>query len=233
MTHRYLAWAFVVRTGLSQTHSVIAPVSSGDFDRGGAPSAPLVRTAAGAESTLAFVGLTTFWHVAGVHTLDWRASGGAWRSNYECRVCECMWLSDYGSPNAAHGSWAWNHLPPLPFPLRVPWYTGGLSVSTFILVAYMGSVCRRLAVGACRCRLCMFFLLFSVHVFPYFPPPLHVPLKGSLEPGRRPTAARVSTSRCPRPRSTYATWTHPFDRSRLTCVPCVKASLAVRAAAPH
>ena len=82
---------------------MIAPVSSGRFDRNGAPSVPLVRTAAGAESTLAFVGLTTFWHVAGVHTLDWRASGGAWRSNYECRVCECMWLSDYGSPNAAHG----------------------------------------------------------------------------------------------------------------------------------
>jgi len=46
--------------------------------------------------------------VAGVFTLEWLANDGAWRSNYETRVCECMWATDYGSPNSAHGNFgAW------------------------------------------------------------------------------------------------------------------------------
>lgn len=88
--------------GLSQTHSVIAPTTAG-FAASDAETAPLVRTAAGAPVTIAFVGLVTWWHVPGTFTLEWRANQGLWRSNYESRVCECMWLSDYGSPNAAHG----------------------------------------------------------------------------------------------------------------------------------
>ena len=48
------------------------------------------------------------WHIANVFTLEWLAHDGAWRSNYETRVCECMWLSDYGSPNSAKGKFgAW------------------------------------------------------------------------------------------------------------------------------
>ena len=105
--------------GLSQTHSVIAPVD--DFKASDAQPAPLVRvggpatsarswggTAQPPRTTLAFVGLTTWWHVAGVFTLEWLANDGAWRSNYETRVCECMWATDYGSPNSAHGNFgAW------------------------------------------------------------------------------------------------------------------------------
>ena len=86
--------------GLSQTHSVIAPVTTGF--RGPLP-APLSRTAIGKPVTIAFLGLVTWWHVPGVFTLEWHAAQGLWRSNYESRVCECMWLSDYGSHNAAHG----------------------------------------------------------------------------------------------------------------------------------
>ena len=61
------------------------------------------RLIEGVPVTVAFVGLTTFWQVDGVFTLDWRAKGGLWRNNYESRVCKCMWLTDYGSTNAAHG----------------------------------------------------------------------------------------------------------------------------------
>jgi hypothetical protein len=64
---------------------------------------PLVRTAAGSRATLAYLGLVTWWHVPHVFTLDWRSRGGLWRSNYETRVPECQWLSDYGSGNTAHG----------------------------------------------------------------------------------------------------------------------------------
>jgi len=85
--------------GLSQTHSVIAPASGGFA----AVGAPLLRTPPGAAVTIAFVGLVTWWHIPAVFTLDWQAKQGLWRSNYMSRVCECMWLSDYGSPNAAHG----------------------------------------------------------------------------------------------------------------------------------
>jgi hypothetical protein len=88
--------------GLSQTHSVIAPTTGG-FAASTSHPAPLLRTAAGAPVSIAFVGLVSWWHIAGAFTLEWHSKGGLWRSNYETRVCECMWLSDYGSPNAAHG----------------------------------------------------------------------------------------------------------------------------------
>jgi len=88
--------------GLSQTHSVLAPAK--DFAASALAPQPLLRTAAGAPTLLAFVGLTTHWHVDGAFTLDWQSKGGCYRSNYESRVCECMWLSDYGSNNTAHGA---------------------------------------------------------------------------------------------------------------------------------
>ena len=88
--------------GLSPTHSVIAPTTGG-FAASGSHPHPLLRTAAGSPVSIAFVGLVSWWHIAGTFTLEWNSKGGLWRSNYETRVCECMWLSDYGSPNAAHG----------------------------------------------------------------------------------------------------------------------------------
>jgi hypothetical protein len=84
--------------GISQTHSVIAPMSTGfsDSTEEGA-FAPLVRTAVEGNATLAFVGLTTWWHLPSIFTLDWRARGGLWRSGYETRVCECLFLNNYKS----------------------------------------------------------------------------------------------------------------------------------------
>jgi len=87
--------------GLSQTHSVLAPTV--DFAASARAPQPLLRTAARAPVTLAFVGLVTHWHVDGAFTMDWQSRNGIYRSNYETRVCECMWLSDYGSNNTAHG----------------------------------------------------------------------------------------------------------------------------------
>ena len=86
--------------GLSQTHSVLA--AAANFSAAG-EATPLVRTAPGAPASLSFIGLVTWWHLAGVFTLDWRSKGGLYRSNYETRVCECLWLTDYGAPNVAHG----------------------------------------------------------------------------------------------------------------------------------
>eukprot|EP01047_Picozoa_sp_COSAG01_P116807 COSAG01_NODE_45484_length_409_cov_0.667742_1_plen_136_part_11 len=87
--------------GISQTHSVIAPLTTGFIASVAADleesPAPLLRTAVESNATLAFVGLTTWWHLPSIYTLDWRSRGGLWRSNYETRVCECLWLSNYRS----------------------------------------------------------------------------------------------------------------------------------------
>ena len=84
--------------GLGQTLSVLMPVSKG-FGRSSvldpAPQ-PLVRTAKGAPATIAFVGMVSWWHLP-VYTLHYRSRAGLWRSNYETRVCECLWLNDYGN----------------------------------------------------------------------------------------------------------------------------------------
>ena len=88
--------------GVSQTHSVVAPMSRGfngsdaDTTEGDIPVA-LLRTSREGNATIAFVGLTTWWHLPNVFTLDWRARGGLWRSNYETRVGECLWLDNYAN----------------------------------------------------------------------------------------------------------------------------------------
>ena len=88
--------------GLSETHSVLMPVSDGLLHadpageaRNGTASAAVVQTARGHSVTLAFVGMVTWWHLPTVFTLDWRAKGGLWRNNYETRVCECLFLTNY------------------------------------------------------------------------------------------------------------------------------------------
>jgi hypothetical protein len=58
-------------------------------------TAAVVMTARGHPATLAFLGIVTWWHLPTVYTLDWRAQGGLWRNNYETRVCECLWLTNY------------------------------------------------------------------------------------------------------------------------------------------
>ena len=91
--------------GISQTHSVIAPMTTGfkseflnkKHKNANKTFAPLVRTAITGNVTIAFVGLVTWWHLPSIFTLEWRARGGLWRSNYETRVCECLWLQNYAS----------------------------------------------------------------------------------------------------------------------------------------
>eukprot|EP00729_Bicosta_minor_P007761 gene7761-8976_t len=57
---------------------------------------PLVRTAAGGPVTIAFIGMVSWWHLP-IYTLDYNSVDGLWRSNYETRVSECLWLNDYHS----------------------------------------------------------------------------------------------------------------------------------------
>jgi hypothetical protein len=97
--------------GISQTHSVIAPVSGGfvtdnasNMTGSNGNFAPLIRTASIGNTTLAFVGLVSWWHLPSIYTLDWRARGGLWRSNYETRVCECLWLENYASASPTSSS---------------------------------------------------------------------------------------------------------------------------------
>ena len=105
--------------GLSQTHSVLMPMSAG-FHSHLHPSPvhaqaqthahahtrarhltadptplPLVSTVAGAPATIAFVGIVTWWHLPSIFTLRWRSRGGLYRSNYDTRVNECLWLNNY------------------------------------------------------------------------------------------------------------------------------------------
>ena len=82
--------------GLSQTHSVLMPTTAGLANAGSEPQ-PLVTTAEGSGATIAFLGINSWWHLP-VFTLRWRSTGGLWRSNYETRVCECMWLANFRKP---------------------------------------------------------------------------------------------------------------------------------------
>eukprot|EP00928_Gymnodinium_smaydae_P011500 TRINITY_DN14234_c0_g1_i3.p1 TRINITY_DN14234_c0_g1~~TRINITY_DN14234_c0_g1_i3.p1 ORF type:complete len:932 (+),score=66.71 TRINITY_DN14234_c0_g1_i3:409-2796(+) len=84
--------------GVSMAHSVLMPVSTG-FGWSGVgnesdEAQPLIITAPGSKATIAFVGLMTWWHLH-VFTLLWQSSGGLYRSNYDSRVCECLWLENY------------------------------------------------------------------------------------------------------------------------------------------
>ena len=83
--------------GLSQTHSVLMPATAGLMNATDNEPQPLVTTAAGSGATIAFLGINSWWHLP-VFTLQWRSTGGLWRSNYETRVCECMWLANFRTP---------------------------------------------------------------------------------------------------------------------------------------
>jgi hypothetical protein len=38
------------------------------------------------------------WHLP-IATVSWNSQRGLWRDNYDTRVCECLWLTDYGVPS--------------------------------------------------------------------------------------------------------------------------------------
>ena len=86
--------------GLGQTLSVLMPLSRGFAGATAEAPQPVVRTAEGSPAVIAFVGIVSWWHLQ-LYTMHWRSRGGLWRANYETRVCECVWLSDYGNATGA------------------------------------------------------------------------------------------------------------------------------------
>jgi hypothetical protein len=82
--------------GLSQTHSVLMPMSSGMLGATAREPKPVVSTAPGSSATIAFVGIVSWWHLP-IFTLDWGSKGGLYRNCYDTRVNECLWLNNYKS----------------------------------------------------------------------------------------------------------------------------------------
>ena len=88
--------------GMNNAASILLASSSG-FPKASATSPrPMLRTAEdigpGARPTvIAFVGVVTWQHLDLVSTLDWRTQhpSSLWRTNFESRDCECLWLSAY------------------------------------------------------------------------------------------------------------------------------------------
>ena len=89
--------------GMNNAVSVLLAASTG-FSKATSASSPqpMLRTADDSETshkptTIAFIGVVTWQHLAYVSTLDWRTRHplSIWRSNFESRNCECLWLSAY------------------------------------------------------------------------------------------------------------------------------------------
>jgi hypothetical protein len=90
--------------GMGNAASYIAAASAGLPSASAAAPAPLLRTAEdsgpdAAPTTLAHLGLLTWQHLPHVTTLHWRSRHplSLWRTNFESRDCECLWLSAYSA----------------------------------------------------------------------------------------------------------------------------------------
>jgi hypothetical protein len=88
--------------GMNNGASMLLAATRGFPTATAASPQPMIRTAddSGPDSSpsiLAFVGVVTWQHLAHVYTLDWRTQHplSVWRSNFESRDCECLWLSAY------------------------------------------------------------------------------------------------------------------------------------------
>ena len=87
--------------GMGSSFSFLLAASSGFPNASAAAPAPLLRTAAadaaGQPTTIAFLGLLTWHHLADVYIVDWRTQHplSLWRSNFDTRECECLWTSGY------------------------------------------------------------------------------------------------------------------------------------------
>ena len=82
--------------GMNNAASVLLAASGGFPRASAAAPLPMLRTSSGA-ATIAFLGVFTWQHLAHVFTLDWRSQDPAslWRTAFEGRACECLWLSNY------------------------------------------------------------------------------------------------------------------------------------------
>ncbi len=82
--------------GMNNAASVLLAASGGFPRASAAAPLPMLRTSAGA-ATIAFLGVVTWQHLESVFTLEWRSEDPAsvWRTAFESRDCECLWLSNY------------------------------------------------------------------------------------------------------------------------------------------
>lgn len=82
--------------GMNNAASVLLAASAGFPRASSAAPLPMVRTSEGA-ATIAFIGVVTWQHLGDVFTLDWRSGDpdSTWRTAFESRDCECLWLSNY------------------------------------------------------------------------------------------------------------------------------------------
>ena len=88
--------------GWNNAVSLLLAATSGFPKASIASPRPMLRTAEDAgpnvkPTSLAFIGVVTWQHLADVSTLDWRTQHplSVWRTNFESRDCECLWLSAY------------------------------------------------------------------------------------------------------------------------------------------
>jgi hypothetical protein len=88
--------------GMNNAASVLVAASAGFPAASSSQPQPMLQTSddVGANSkptVIAFVGVVTWQHLANVYTLDWRTQHpmSLWRTNFESRNCECLWLSAY------------------------------------------------------------------------------------------------------------------------------------------
>ena len=88
--------------GMNNAVSFLLAATGGFPKATDAQPRPMIRTAddTGPDAkptTVAFIGVITWQHLANVPTLDWRTQHplSIWRTNFESRDCECLWLSAY------------------------------------------------------------------------------------------------------------------------------------------
>jgi hypothetical protein len=87
--------------GMGSSFSFLLAATAGLSGASPKSPAPLLRTAmddaVGQPTTVAFLGLLTWQHLADVYTVDWRTHHplSLWRSNFDTRECECLWTSAY------------------------------------------------------------------------------------------------------------------------------------------
>jgi hypothetical protein len=89
--------------GWNNAVSLLLAASAGFQNASVESPRPMLRTAEDTPgpnakpTTIAFIGVVTWQHLADVSTLDWRSQHplSVWRNNFDSRDCECLWLSAY------------------------------------------------------------------------------------------------------------------------------------------
>lgn len=82
--------------GFNNAVSIILAASTGFPLASAVAPRPMIQTSQGLV-TIAHIGVVTWQHIDDVYTLDWQSQDphSIWRTNFESRDCECLWLSAY------------------------------------------------------------------------------------------------------------------------------------------